>query len=59
MKVKVTESPAYTRQKFEATLVEWDLGTPIGYGNTIQEALEDFIESWELHYDEQPNYNWS
>ena len=59
MKVTVTEAPAYTRQKFQATLSEWDLGVPIGYGQTIQEALEDFIESWELHYDEEPKYTWS
>lgn len=57
--VIVTEAPAYTRQKFQATLKEWDLGTPIGYGETIREALEDFIESWELQYNEKPNYKWS
>jgi hypothetical protein len=57
--IKVTEAPAYTRKKYEATLVEWDLGIPVGYGDTIQEALEDFIESWELKFDESPKYKWS
>ena len=59
IKVIVKDAPHYTRKKFFATLSDWDLGIPIGYGNTIQEALEDFIESWELHYDEKPNYKWS
>lgn len=57
--VTVTEAPVYTRQRFQATLTQWDLGVPIGYGNTIQEALESFLESWELHFDEQLNYKWS
>lgn len=57
--VKVTEAPAYTRQKFQATLEQFDEGVPIGYGQTIQEAIEDFLEDWELHFDEQPKFKWS
>jgi hypothetical protein len=59
MKVTVTNAPAYTRKKFQATLTEWDLDAPIGYGDTIQDALQDFINSWELKHNEQPNFTWS
>jgi hypothetical protein len=59
IKVIVKEAPFYTRQKFFATVAEWDLGIPIGYGSSIQEALENFIESWEMKYNEHPKYLWS
>ena len=57
--VTVTEAPPYTRQKFQATLTEFDEGVPIGYGETIVEALEDFLESWEMKYNETLTYKWS
>lgn len=54
----VTAAEPYTRTKFKATLAEWDLGIPIGYGETIQEALDIFLESWEMKFEEVPNYKW-
>lgn len=57
--VTVCEAPPYTRANFQATLKDWDGGVPIGYGKTIQEAIENFLEDWELKYDEQLNYKWS
>lgn len=56
--VTVKEAPNYTRQKYQATLTEWDHGVPIGYGETIQDALEAFLESWEMKYNQQLNYKW-
>lgn len=31
----------------------WDLGHPIGSGDSIDEAISDFKSSWELTYDEE------
>lgn len=56
--IKVQRAPEYTRQQFQATLSEWDLGVPIGYGDTIQEALDIFLESFEMKYNQLPNYIW-
>lgn len=56
--IRIDQAPPYTRKKFQAYTEEWDLDSPIGYGDTIQEALEDFIESWELRYDVTPKYTW-
>lgn len=56
--IKVTRAPEYTRQQFQATLSEWDLGIPIGFGDTVQEALEIFLESWEMKYGQPCNYIW-
>lgn len=53
--VKVEDAPPYTRARYQATLTDWDWGIPIGYGNTIQEALESFLDQ----YDEPINYKWS
>ena len=30
----------------------WDLGAPLGYGSTPESAVMDFIDSWELKYNE-------
>ena len=32
---------------------DWDLGDPYGVGATLERALEDFISSAELKYDEE------
>lgn len=49
-------SPAYIG--LQCTLEDWDLGVPIGYGKTVQDAIESFLESWTLHFDYRPSYNW-
>lgn len=56
--IKVTRAPEYTRQQFQATLQDYDYGIPIGYGDTIQEALDIFLESFEMKYNQLPNYIW-
>lgn len=45
-------------RKFTATLEDWDLGIPFGDGDTIQEAIDNFLEAWEMKFDETPNYKW-
>lgn len=39
-------------QNFKVVPRTWDLGDPIGYGSTRENAIQDFIESWLLKYDE-------
>lgn len=56
--IKVESAEPYTRQMFKATLESWDCGIPIGYGDSIQEAIEIFLEAWEMKFDETPNYKW-
>lgn len=33
------------KQRYECTETPWDLGMRHGYGNTIDEAVEDFFQS--------------
>ena len=56
--IKVTKAPEYTRQQFQATLSEWDLGMPISYGKTIPEVIEDFLDSYEAKFNVRPQYKW-
>ena len=56
LQLKVT---ARNYRRFQCTIDAWDIGIPIGDGNTIQEAIEDFLQMWECKYDELPNYKWS
>lgn len=37
--------------KFSAVPDGWDLGTPLGYGKTIQEAIDDLLMNYELLHD--------
>ena len=32
---------------YQCTLEEWDLGITIGYGECIEDAIDDFISSWQ------------
>ena len=56
--IQLTVCPGYYK-RFQCTVDPWDIGMPIGDGNTIQEAIEDFLQMWECKYDELPNYKWS
>jgi hypothetical protein len=40
-------------QNFKVIKKDWDLGDPLGYGSTLEKALEDFIGWAELKYDEE------
>lgn len=46
-------------KRFQCTLESWDLGVPIGDGNTINEAIEEFIDLWEMKHNETPKFKWS
>lgn len=37
--------------KYEAVPDDYEPGIPIGYGRTIEEAIEDLLESWTMKYD--------
>lgn len=56
--IQIKISQGYLK-RYSATLEEWDLGVPFGDGDTIQEALEDFLELYEMKYDEIPKFKWS
>lgn len=55
--ITIKVSPGYLK-RFTATLESWDLGVPLGDGDTIQEAIENFLELWECKFDETPTYKW-
>lgn len=58
--LRVDAAPPYTRKRFQVYTEGWDLDQLIGYGDTIPEAIEDFLECWEMKYDEQLlNYKWA
>ena len=40
-------------QNFKVEPVEFDFKMPTGYGSTREGAIQDFIESWMLKYDEE------
>ncbi len=44
-------------RKWEATLKDWDLGTYIGGGSTIQEAIDDFLDM--TFGEENVNFKWT
>lgn len=45
--------------KFNALPDDYEPGVPIGYGATIQDAIESLLESYELKFDSQPlTYKW-
>jgi hypothetical protein len=48
IKLIVREPWPSTKAKpmYQCTLEEYDLGVPIGSGATIQEAIDDFLESY-------------
>ena len=50
-------NPGYMK-KFQATAEAWDLGFPVGDGNTIREALEDLEEMYFLKFNEKLIYTW-
>ena len=43
-----------TKTLWQCTLLEWDLHVPFGYGNSIQEAIEDYFSN----FDVTPKYSW-
>ena len=46
VQIKVSECsgwPFPSVCKWEATLADWDLGVPFGRGDTIQDAIEEFL----------------
>jgi hypothetical protein len=56
IKVKITaDDTLYKGDMFNymVTEADGDLGRPIGVGATKKEAVESFIESWLLKYDEE------
>ena len=38
---------------FQVVEKDWDLGSPIGNGETLEAALEDFEASYECKFDEE------
>ena len=48
-RVQVTNCPL----NFTVTEEQYDLGSPVGNGSTLEKALEDFKTSAELKYDEE------
>lgn len=42
--LKLVLRHSYYHNTFECTLEEYDLGEPIGYGNSIQEAIDQYLE---------------
>lgn len=49
------QNPVYT-----CTLKEWYFGIPFGEGKTIQDAIEDFLDYWQMKFGEEiNNYKWS
>jgi len=41
-------------QNFQVVDAEgWDLGDPIGYGATLDDAIMDFAENWEMKRDQE------
>ena len=47
-----------TLKNYEVSVKDWDLGYPFGDGDTIEEAIDDFIQWWECKFDETPKYRW-
>lgn len=57
-------SRGYMTGTWQCTLKDWDLGVPIGMGNTIQESIDDFLEIVVSNKDIEPKhlqhqYTWS
>lgn len=58
IKVIVEKNPVQLTndsRNFQVSELEWDLGSPIGNGATLEEALEDFRVTYECKYDEAVN----
>lgn len=45
-------------RKFTATLEAWDLGMVWGDGDSIPEAIEDFLDNYEAKFNVRPEYRW-
>lgn len=57
LKVSICDwSKAIFGKKYQVTELDYDLGSVIGYGATVQEALADWEEQCLLRFDEVPNY---
>jgi len=54
MKVKVTYDPKpvpFCNFDYEAYVDSWDLGDPLGYGSTQEEAIKHLLEQLEENED--------
>ncbi len=44
---------------WSAEPLDYDMDSPIGYGKSISEAIEAFLESWEMRFNEEiKGYSW-
>lgn len=52
------KSTINTQFKFQASKEDWDLGDKLGFGQTIQEAIDDLIECYEDTDRPITDYTW-
>lgn len=62
LKATPCHPPIPTKIRWQIIEVGYEPGRPIGYGATIQEAIDDFLVWFECKYDvaiEEIKYSWS
>ncbi len=57
IKVKIYENASQVSgvgsiTNFSVSPVDYDQGLAIGYGSTVKKAVDEFIESWYMKYEE-------
>lgn len=58
MDLKITY--IFSLGKWSCTLLQYDMGDPVGYGKTIPRAIDDFMEMWLLVTDEElSTFKWN